>query len=77
MTNIIVFQKVQYLKRGAAPRPLAPPARRIHPPLAPLPLAGAGAGGSLAYTDSILRKIANISSLAPLDMVHSTQGFKA
>ena len=50
MTNIIVFQKVQYLKRGAAPRPLAPPARRIRPPLAPLPRAGAG--GSPADTDS-------------------------
>ena len=27
---------------GAAPRPLAPPPRRIRPPLAPLPRAGAG-----------------------------------
>ena len=40
------------LKRGAAPRPLAPPARRIRPPLAPLPRAGAGAGGSPADADS-------------------------
>ena len=35
---------------GAAPRPLAPPARRIRPPLAPLPRAGAG--GSSADADS-------------------------
>ena len=51
-TNIIVFQKVHYLRRGAAPRPLAPPARSIRPPLAPLPRAGAGAGGSQADADS-------------------------
>ena len=43
---------MHYLKRGAAPRPLAPPARRICPPLAPLPHAGAAAGGSSADTDS-------------------------
>ena len=43
---------MHYLKRGAAPRPLAPPARRIRPPPAPLPLAGAGAGGSPADADS-------------------------
>ena len=43
---------MHYLKRGAAPRPLAPPARRIRPPLAPLPRAGAGAGGSPADADS-------------------------
>ena len=43
---------MHYLKRGAAPRPLAPPARRIRPPLAPLPRAGASAGGSLVDADS-------------------------
>ena len=43
---------MHYLKRGAASRPLAPSARRIRPPLAPLPPAGAGAGGSSADTDS-------------------------
>ena len=31
---------------------MAPPARRIRPPLTPLPRAGAGAGGSPADADS-------------------------
>ena len=43
---------MHYLKRGAAPRPLAPPPHRIRPPLAPLPRAGAGSGGSPAETNS-------------------------
>ena len=43
---------MHYLKRGAAPRPLAPPPRRIHLPLAPLPRAGGGAGGLPADADS-------------------------
>ena len=43
---------MHYLKRGAAPRPLAPPACCIRPPLAALPRVGAGAGGLPADTDS-------------------------
>ena len=43
---------MHYLNRGAAPRPLAPPACCIGPPLAPLPSDGAGAGGSPADADS-------------------------
>ena len=42
--------KVHYLKRGAAPRPRAPPARRIRPPLAPRPRVVGG--GSSVDTDS-------------------------
>ena len=49
---------MHYLKRGAAPRPLAPPARRIRPPLASLPRAGAGvAARQLMHTQELLEKI--------------------